>query len=132
MNRRKELRPESPQRVCQSQPYNVVGNSHYYMHVLHRKHAFQHRNVPKYRKSTDLIRKYSMSVIIETNNPRLEAARNQNVQREPPVTTGTHDSQPDSLLNVVSCTCTSGRGMLAVISGSVMALSSQRSTGHQC
>jgi hypothetical protein len=65
---------------------------------LHGKHAFQYPNVPEHRKTTNSVRKHSMSIVVETDNPTLEPTRNQDIQRETPIAAGTYDGQPDALV----------------------------------
>src|ERR687897_54229 len=41
-----------------------------------------------------------MSVIVETDYPRLEPTSDQDIWRAPPVTAGTHDGEPNALLQI--------------------------------
>src|SRR3712207_2903895 len=105
MHRGEEACPERPDGVRQTQPYGVVRNSHDDVHGLYREHALQHRNVPKYRKTAPLVRKYRVRVVVEANPPTFEPARDQNIQRKTPVATRPYDGQSytlieDSFLNL--------------------------------
>src|SRR5215210_12914 len=98
MHRRKELRPKSPDGVRQPQPDNVVRDGHDDVHRLHGQHALQNPDVPEYRKTAHVVRKYSVSIVVETDDPALETARDQYIQRKTPIAPGPHNGQPDTLI----------------------------------